>query len=50
LACTGHNKGGHKGAPKAKHKESAKKSCAVKLKRQKANVKAAYKYLKHLKH
>jgi hypothetical protein len=50
MACTGHKKGGHKGAPKAKHKESAKKACAVKLqakiKREKANVKEAYKYIK----
>jgi hypothetical protein len=31
MACQGHKKGGHKGAPKSKSKESAKKACSVKL-------------------
>ena len=44
--CSGHGKGGHKGAKKAKSKESAKKACSVKLNREKKNVAAAKKYLK----
>jgi hypothetical protein len=48
MACQGHKKGGHKGAPKAKSKESAKKACSIKLQREEKNLKAANKYLKKI--
>jgi hypothetical protein len=45
--CSGHG-GSHKGAKKAKPKQSAKKACSVQLKREKKNLKAANKYLKKI--
>jgi hypothetical protein len=48
MACKGHSKGGHSGAPKAKPKQKAGKACSIKLQREKKNVKAANKYLKKL--
>jgi len=49
MACKGHSKGGHSGAPKAKPKQKAGKACRIKLAKKKADNKAMAKFIKKLR-
>jgi len=52
VACQGHKKGGHSGAPKAKPKQKAGKACSIKLqkaKKKKADNKAMAAFIKKIR-